>query len=71
MTRQWRRLVLRHGLTARASEDLVNGFEGDSAMRRIGISTCCALMMVLTLLAPASAQVLDFATIDIPGATTT
>lgn len=37
-------------------------------MRRIGIATCYALVMVLTLLAPASAQVLDFTTIDVPGA---
>ena len=36
-------------------------------MRRIGISTCCALMMVLTLFAPASAQVLDFATLTSQG----
>ncbi len=40
-------------------------------MRTIGVVTCYALVIVLTLLAPASAQVLDFTTIDVPGASAT
>ena len=40
-------------------------------MRTIGVEICSALVIVLTLLAPASAQVLDFTTIDVPGASAT
>ena len=41
------------------------------AMRTIGIVACYALVIVLTLLVPASAQVLDFTTVDVPGASAT
>jgi hypothetical protein len=41
-----------------------------TAMRTIGV-VICALMIASTLDTPTSAQVLDFTTIDIPGATAT
>ena len=40
-------------------------------MRTIGVVTCYALVTVLTLLVPVSAQVSDFTTIDVPGALST
>ena len=40
-------------------------------MRTIGVVTCYALVIASTLLVPASAQVLDFTTIDVPGASAT
>ena len=40
-------------------------------MRTIRVVACYALVIVLTLLVPASAQVLDFTTIDVPGASAT
>ena len=40
-------------------------------MRTIGVVTCYALVTVLTLLVPVSAQVSDFTTIDVPGASST
>jgi len=40
-------------------------------MRTTGVVASCALATVLALPAPASAQVLDFATMDVPGASST
>src|SRR5262245_8631346 len=40
-------------------------------MRTIGVVACYALVIVLTLLVPVSAQVSDFITIDVPGASST
>ena len=40
-------------------------------MRRIGIVTCYALVMVFTLLMPVGAQEPDFTAIDVPGASFT
>src|SRR6187402_3577440 len=40
-------------------------------MRTIKVVACYALVIVLTPLAPASAQVLDFTTVDVPGASAT
>jgi hypothetical protein len=40
-------------------------------MRTIGVVACYALVIVLTLLVPVSAQVSDFTTIDVPGASST
>ena len=40
-------------------------------MRMIKVVACCALVIVLTPLAPVSAQVLDFTTVDVPGASAT
>ena len=41
------------------------------AMRTIGTTACYALVIVLTLLMPTSAQVSDYTTIDVPGASFT
>ena len=40
-------------------------------MRMIGVVACNALVIVSTLLVPASARVSDFTTIDVPGASFT
>ncbi len=40
-------------------------------MRTIKVVACYALVIVLTALMPASAEVLDFTTIDVPGASST
>ena len=40
-------------------------------MRTMKFVACYTVLFVLTLVAPASAQVLEFATVDAPGATAT
>jgi len=40
-------------------------------MRTIGTTACYALVMMFTLLVPTSAQVSDYTTIDVPGASAT
>ena len=40
-------------------------------MRTIGTTACYALVMMFTLLVPTSAQVSDYTTIDVPGASFT
>jgi uncharacterized membrane protein len=64
-------VIAPQGKIPEAEEPAKAFFEGEPAMRTIRVVTCCALVIVSTLLMPVSAQVPDLTTIDVPGASST
>src|SRR5262245_36031183 len=57
--------------SGQSEDELGDTSKENPAMRTMKVVACSALVIVLTLLVPVSAQVSDFTTIDVPGASST